>query len=317
MKNHKLSNNFYFTLKAMTKFTILLFISFIFFSCASFDVGTFSEILARTDADTIEGTVGGVIKTGQAIGKAAEEFTPEQEYYLGRSVGAIILSQYKPYNKNQKLSDYVNNICWSLEVNNLNNRPLHGYHVQILDTQEINAFATTGGHIFVSKGIIDACKNEDQLAAIIAHEMSHIQLKHGTKAIKTDRWTDVGKEAFSTFAKSQTGDNELLEGLVSSFSDSISDISATLINSGYSRDTEKQADELALTILQNTGYNPEEMINSLKDLQNSGNYSSGGFTATHPSPEQRIKNLKKPLSKMKSVETYPERTARFKEIIGK
>ncbi|MDR0324377.1 MAG: M48 family metalloprotease, partial [Treponema sp.] len=123
------------------------------------------------------------------VSAAQEDFTPEQEYYIGRAVAANILSQYRLWNGNPALTAYLNNICAAITINS--NPPegdvFNGYHVAILDSTEINAFATSGGHILITRGLISAAKSEDALAAVIAHEVAHIQLKHSLKAIKESR----------------------------------------------------------------------------------------------------------------------------------
>src|SRR5215469_12178386 len=65
------------------------------------------------------------------------------------------------------------------------NLPFNGFYVMILDTMQFNAFASPGGHIFLTRGLVEATTSEDMLAALIAHEMAHIQLKHGLNLISS------------------------------------------------------------------------------------------------------------------------------------
>ena len=64
-----------------------------------------------------------------------------------------------------------------------------GYHFLILDSDEINAFAAPGGFIFVTRGLLRCCKHEDAAAAVLAHEIGHVELRHGLQAIKKSRIT--------------------------------------------------------------------------------------------------------------------------------
>ncbi|MCL2128659.1 MAG: M48 family metalloprotease, partial [Treponema sp.] len=115
-----------------------------------------------------------ISNSSQAMGSAAEEITPEQEYYIGRAVGANILSTYRIWNGSPALTAYANRICNAITFNSPRPDIYNGYHVMLLDTDEINAFATSGGHIFLSRGIVTSAKSEDALAGVIAHEIAHI-----------------------------------------------------------------------------------------------------------------------------------------------
>ncbi len=68
---------------------------------------------------------------------------------------------------------------------------IKSYYAAILDSNEINAFAASGGHLFVTLGLLDIVNSEDTLASVMAHEVAYIQLQHGIKAIKTRRMTRV------------------------------------------------------------------------------------------------------------------------------
>ncbi|MDD4873082.1 MAG: M48 family metalloprotease, partial [Kiritimatiellae bacterium] len=142
-------------------------------------VGVGVGVITPSQADSIN-------KTTTAVGKVFEQLTPENEYYIGRSVGATILQSYKPYDS-QNANHYLNILGQTLAMASDRPETFGGYHFLLIDTDEINAFAAPGGLIFVSRGLIKCCKNEDALAAVLAHEVGHVQLMHGLKAIKTSR----------------------------------------------------------------------------------------------------------------------------------
>ena len=125
-----------------------------------------------------------------AVSKSVEEFTPEQEYYIGRSVAAVILTKYPPYT-NQPANEYLNLLGQTLAQVSDMPEIFRGYRFLVLNSDEINAFATPGGHIFITRGLLRCCRNEDAVAAVLAHEIGHIQLKHGIQAIKKARVTDA------------------------------------------------------------------------------------------------------------------------------
>lgn len=252
------------------------------------------------------------IKAGSAIGKAFENITPEQEYYIGRAVAANIAEQYTPFTKNANLTAYLNRICRSIVVNSPRPDLYNGYHVMILDSEEINAFATSGGHIFVTRGLLRSAASEDALAAIIAHEIAHIQLQHSLKAIKNSRINNalvVTGSSAASIATQGTGLGELTDV----FTESVGEVVTTMVTKGYSRDQEFEADNLALALMAASGYEPSSLIEMLRVLQKNQASHAGGFNSTHPSPDNRIKNAEKSIGKYKVADTRGYRQERFQK----
>jgi predicted Zn-dependent protease len=180
--------------------------------------------------------------------------------------------------------------------------------VSILDSAEINAFATSGGHIFVTRGLINAAKSEDALAGVIAHEVAHIQLQHSIKAIKNSRVTQALLVTGTSAAGAATGMN--VNQLTDIFNESVGEVVTTLINNGYSRDQEYQADNTAMSLMAAAGYSPSGLIDMLKQLS-SVQTSSSGFGKTHPTPAQRITNAEKSVKSYKVANTSSSRQSRF------
>ena len=254
-----------------------------------------------------------IAKTGVAWDKAYEDITPEQEYYIGRAVGANILSAYKLKNAPAQLS-YVNRICNALVINSPRPEIYNGYHVNILDSDEINAFATPGGHIFITGGLIGSTISEDTLASVIAHEIAHIQLQHGLKAIKDSRKTQAKMELLNVGTTMLT--NTELEEITGVFGVGVNDIVNSLMN-GYSQQQEFDADSTALALLELAGYEPSSLLDVLKILETNQQGKPGGFNKTHPSPTQRISNVQKSVDKYKVDDTRSFRVARYKTAMGR
>ena len=240
--------------------------------------------------------------------KSFEDFTPEQEYYIGRAVGAMILSRYKPY-ESPEANLYLNTLGQSLAQFSELPETFNGYHFLILDSEDINAFSAPGGLIFVSRGLIRCCEHEDALAAVLAHEIGHVQFKHGLQAIRKSRITS----AITTLAiKGAKGlGSEKLAALTETFEGSIRDITSTLVNSGYSRSFEKSADKAAVSILDRTGYNPQGLIEMLKIMQKKLKPGGLDFAKTHPSPSFRIASLREYMVGYPRVEKPKARQDRF------
>lgn len=263
--------------------------------------------------DMLDSPVGGAIADSiKSIDEASEEITPENEYYIGRSVAAAITSKYAVYKDAPQMTAYLNAICGAITMNSDMPFLYRNYCVVIMDTDEINAMATPGGHIFISRGLINACNSEDELAAVIAHEIAHIQLKHSISAIKTSRISGAVAQSLKATAmigavvandrlEQKTGislsDNEMQVVLeaTASFSDITNEIAEKLINSGFSKSQEYDADEKALTLMADAGYDPRAMLDMLSAIPTGGNH---GWDATHPSPKDRIKKVNNALSDM-------------------
>jgi predicted Zn-dependent protease len=293
---------------------ICVFITVSLFSaCGS--MGALSSIgatIAQKAGVIDKNTATAISNSGQALAQAGATITPEQEYYIGRAVAANILTHYKIDSSNPALTQYLNDICATITVNSSRPDIYNGYHVAILDSDEINAFSTSGGHIFVTRGLIACTDSEDSLAAVLAHEIAHIQLKHSLKAIKTNRInTALLTTVVSAGAAASKKD---VQQVTDMFNNSVGDIVNTMLNSGYSQTQEFAADSTALGLLANAGYNPSAMLTMLKLLEKGEQGKTGGFVKTHPSPEARIANVEKTLGQYKVTDTSSYRTARYKEI---
>jgi len=288
---------------------IIIVFSFVIFSChtaaslvdGAAQIAGAAGIIDQNTADAIS-------MSARAIGSAAEEITPEQEYYIGRAVAANILATYNIWNGNPALTAYLNNICAAIVINSPRPEIYNGYRVAILDSDEINAFATSGGHIFVTRGLIDAAGSEDDLAGVIAHEIAHIQLQHSIQSIKSSRITQAILITGTAATGAITGMdvNELTEVL----NESVGEIVLTLVTNGYSQAQEFEADTTAMSLMASAGYNPSGLVDMLRSL-NTVQTAGAGFGKTHPTPAQRITNAEKTVDSFNVTDNSVSRQTRF------
>ena len=269
------------------------------------ELGTATGIITQDNADSM-------IKTTKAISKSFEDITPPQEYYIGRSIGAVILEKY-PADNNAEANKYLNQVGQTLARVSDMPETFGGYHFLIQDSNEINALAAPGGLIFVTRGILECCRHETAVAAVLAHEIGHVQAKHGLRAIKKSRITNalvtIGVEGAKTFGTQELAD------LTHDFEGSIDDISQTLINSGYSRAYEFEADQAAITIMRRVGYNPSGLVDMLQVMQQRLVPDQEDFASTHPSPESRIAEIKATIGFAAPVREVRERQMRFESAL--
>ncbi|MBE0556611.1 MAG: M48 family metalloprotease [Proteobacteria bacterium] len=263
-------------------------------------IGQGTGVITGTQAESIR-------KTTKAVSRSAEEFTPEQEYYIGRSVGAVVLAKYRAFD-NDQVNRYVNVLGQTLAQASDLPSIFGGYRFLVVDSGEINAFATPSGLVFVTRGLVRCCRNEDALAAVLAHEIGHIQLRHGMQAIEKARMT----EALTTLAAegAKTFGSREVAALTQTFGGTITDITNTLISNGYARSSEFAADRAALVLLKRVGYNPTGLVDMLAVMRK--NLKAGGldFAKTHPAPDDRIAEIQK------NAPASAARLQRFQQTLG-
>ncbi|MBU0678162.1 MAG: M48 family metalloprotease [Verrucomicrobia bacterium] len=269
-------------------------------------VGQATGAISEQEADSLR-------RSGKAVAKTFEAITPEQEYYIGRAVGATVVNTYSPYD-DEAATRYINLLGQTLAQASDKPETFGGYHFLVLDSDEINAFSAPGGLIFVSRGMLRLCKDEDDLAAVLAHEVGHVQFQHGLRAIKKSRLTSALTILAAESAKS-FGGQELAQ-LTEAFEGSISDITSTMMNSGYARKLERQADEAAVTIMQRVGYDPAALVDVLHEMKKQLKPGGHDFAKTHPDPDDRIKDIREILRTSGPVDRPPQRQKRFEENLG-
>lgn len=244
--------------------------------------------------------------------KAIRPMTEQEEYYVGRAVAAMILGQYKLCNS-ERLTSYVDAIGQAAALSSDRPFTYGGYHFAVLESDEINALSCPGGIIFITRGMMQRARNEEELAAILSHEVAHVNHKDGLASIQKSRWVEavtiLGSEAARKFGGAE------LTKLVSLFEGSANDVMKTLLVNGYGREQEESADRSALTFLHRLGYNPyglPDLLGTLAQKQTSGGRQ--GIFATHPGMNQRIAQCSSTLSKNQWPRTgEPRRDQRFRD----
>jgi predicted Zn-dependent protease len=305
--------------KRIPAFLALLFCFALVAGCETTQSGAPSpaaSVLGAAVGSVLPGAAGvhadSVVRVATAFGKTFQDITPEQEYYIGRTVAATVLVSYPPY-QDPEATRYINVLGQTLAQASDRPETFGGYHFLILDSAEVNAFAAPGGLILVTRGMIRLCKTEDALAAVLAHEISHVQFRHGLASIKSNRFASfagvVGAEAAKSYSPAQ------LSQLTEIFEGTIGDITTTLMTKGYSRELEREADKGAVTILKRVGYDPSSLEQLLTAMQKNLKPGGPGFIKTHPDPGDRAKDIR-PLAAGSPVKPGPLRQQRFQKVLG-
>lgn len=297
--------------KSKTSILFIIVLSLLLSSCSSimYIASVTAEVAGMTGVID-QNVAHSISKSTESIGNAAEVITPEYEYIIGKQVAANLLGQYPLYSNNEA-TKYLNYICQSMVIHSEKPNLYKGYFVGILDSDEINAFATSGGHILITKGLLKCADTEDAIAAVIAHEIAHIQLQHSIKAIKASRATMATLATLSATAVTLSNGAEDTVEFLQFLDSSVNEAISTLVDSGYSVSHELAADKKALELMNNAGYDTSCMNDMLSLLEENSKTKVTGFVKTHPTPEKRKNNLKNEYKKY-SVFTPKEcRTQRF------
>jgi Zn-dependent protease with chaperone function len=234
-------------------------------------------------------------------------FSKEQDIQIGKEAAAQV-EQEMPIIHNRRLEDYVRKLAsqlWSLpEADD------YPYSIQIVQDPTINAFALPGGPMFIHTGLIEAADNEAQLAGVIAHETSHVALRHGTnQASKATPFQLLG-----LFAGGLVGDS--LWGQLTQIGIGIGANSVLL---KYSRNAERDADLLGTRLMAKAGFDPVQMATFFQKLEAEGGARGPEFFSSHPNPGNRIKAVEKEISFLPPIKVKPESQefSRIKGIISK
>jgi beta-barrel assembly-enhancing protease len=289
-----------------------------------------AAIAASSISCKVQLTPESIAKSWHAYQDAKKDLTPENEYYVGRSVATNLLSRanYKyveadAFSQGQlgATTAYVNAVGNVLAASAMSAprkddrpSPISGWHFVIVDDETINAFAAAGGFILVNKGLIKAARNEDELAAVLAHEVAHTVRGHALGSIKKSRMAGVYKEMLNSTVQL---DEQQLGTLTKAFEGAMDDMINSMVVKGYSRDTEFEADKVGIKILADAGYDPQAFIRLLEQLEKkTGHSGGGGFSSTHPSAKDRIAKLKAEAEKLGSKKAPKIRKERFEAAVA-
>lgn len=271
-------------MKSRTLFVLMTAALTLLAGCAEIvQVGTAAGegagVLSPEDRETIN-------RQAQSIAQAARPMTEKEEYYLGRGVAAAILGRYR-LQADSRRNEYLNSIGRTIALSSDKPYVYGGYHFAVLDTDEVNAMACPGGLILISRGMLQRAGSEEEVAAIIAHEVGHVVNRDGVKAISAARWSQV-VTSLGTDAAGRYGGKELAD-LTTLFEGSVTDVFKTIVVNGYSQEQEKTADENAMLYMRRAGYDPYGLPDFLARLareQQGGDRR--GFFSTHPGMTERL-----------------------------
>lgn len=228
--------------------------------------------------------------------------SPEQDVAIGRQHAAQIEREMRVL-PDQVVQQYVNNIGKKLAAQTPGEK--FPYQFKVVDVKEINAFALPGGFLYVHTGAIVAAKNEAELAGVMAHEISHAALRHGTNQMSKQMVAEKGLGVASAILGGGRDGATL--------GDSVLSAGASLLFMRFSRTAEKQADLMGAQIMASAGYDPRGLGDFFKTLMAEG-ARPPQILSDHPDPGNRIQYLNELLPQLKVAPNPIVDTPEFQQL---
>jgi len=247
-----------------------------------------------------------LLDTAKNVGKATGEIAEKEEVEIGGELAARLLGA-APLVANEGLQRYVNRVGRWLASQT--ERPDLPWKFGVLDAPQLNAFATPGGNVFVTQGLLAQMKSEAELAGVLAHEIVHVLKKHHLKAIQKTAQLELANTAITTFAR-QDSNTPVREKLLAAGSE--------VFARGLDKSDELEADRLGVVIAARGGYDPYGLPAVLQALQAMNPEDSGLalMFKTHPAPAERLDALEKMQSMLDTYAAQRQLTARFAGAAG-
>jgi predicted Zn-dependent protease len=200
----------------------------------------------------------------------------QEEVSIGNQVATEVETNFKLSN-NEALIERVNRI--GMRVAKVSDRQDLTYHFKVLDNKDANALSTPGGYVYVNSGLMERA-DDDELAAVIAHEVGHIAARHSVQAMQANMATSLVAALVFSSVKTK---KEVSQGAA---------VALNLVMLGYSRGDEFEADKLGVRYAYRAGFDPYGMVHFLEKLQreNKENPLDKGlvYLKSHPLYSERI-----------------------------
>jgi predicted Zn-dependent protease len=251
--------------------------------------GTMAAALAvAIGCEAIKENVPYARQASEALGLLSKtSLTPEDEREIGRGVSANLLSQYPLYD-DAGMTRYVTLV--GAVVASQSDQPDWNYRFGIIDTPEVNAFSTPGGFIYITKGTLAQCKSEAELAGVLGHEIAHVALRHGAKAVEGENLKKFGILVGSTAAEAASG----YKMTDTAFTGIVDELTDGMLLRPRDRDQEIEADRIGERYAAAAGYYPfglRDFLVRLRDRARPDDSAFKTFLATHPQPADRVTQI--------------------------
>lgn len=234
----------------------------------------------------------------------SNKYSVQDDVQLGRRAAQEVEQQY-PLMRDGEVQSYVENVGRRLvsAIPSQFQHPEFQYNFRVVNARDINAFALPGGPMYVNRGMIEAARSEGEMAGVMAHEISHVALRHGTaQATKGQKYgllAGIAGIAGTILGGQQVG--QLAQAPFAVY----------LLK--FSREYETEADVLGAQIMARAGYDPRDLANMFRTIEQQGGGGGGGFLSDHPSPKDRYARINRE-SQMLQVTAGARDSRQFQSI---
>jgi hypothetical protein len=215
-------------------------------------------------------------------------YSPEDDVEIGRQVSGEAEKELAIIT-DSLLAEYVNRL--GLELASVAPGERYPYQFKLVNDTAINAFALPGGFIYINRGIVEAADREAELAGVMAHEIGHVVLRHGTNQASRNSIFQLG---FGILGGIFGGGG----GVGAIVAQAGAGIGAAAFFNGFSRDAERQADLMGAQILYDAGWDPTGMPEFFEKLEAGGGSRGPEFLSSHPNPGNRAQSVAEEIRKI-------------------
>src|SRR5947209_4365507 len=233
-------------------------------------------------------------------------FSPDQDVQIGQQ-SAAEAEQQLPILNDRAVNDYVNRIGQRLAANSGSQ---FQYRFKVVNASDINAFALPGGFVYVNRGVIDDARNEGEVAGVLAHEISHVALRHGTHQASKAYLAQAGISILGGILGGHIGEG------AAQIINTVGGIGLNAVFLKYSRDLETQADVRGAQIMAASGYNPADMVAFFQTLERVDTSKKTNWMSDHPAPPDRIARIEKEERMLRVNGSAPENVAELQSLQG-
>ncbi|MGD8743176.1 MAG: M48 family metallopeptidase [Granulosicoccaceae bacterium] len=272
---------------------------------AAFDFGGLDVPFGGGNNDGGGIDIGETISGVKDVSRSITGIDEEEEIAIGNDAAAMLLGA-APLVTDPALQTYINRVGrW---VVSQTERPDLPWRFAVLDTDSVNAFATPGGKIFITRGLLYNLRNEAELAGVLAHEAAHVVRKHHIAAM-----TSLTSGAGGLLKLYRQTD----DGQGNAAATTLVDTLKNLYTSGLDQEDEFEADRMGVVIAARSGYDPYALVAVLQTLETARPEERERelMYRTHPAPRERIERLDSALEPLQSYAEQPAVQSRFADVM--
>jgi Zn-dependent protease with chaperone function len=249
--------------------------------------------------------VGGVAEAQTKVNPGWNMFSPQQDVEIGAQ-SASEAERQLPILNDADVTAYVNRIGQKLAANA--GGPQFQYRFRVVNASDINAFALPGGFIYINRGIIENARNEGEVAGVVAHEIAHVALRHGTHQASKAYGAQAGLQILGGLLGGKVGSN------TAQILNTVGGIGLNALFLKFSRELETQADVRGAQILAASGYTPADMVSFFNQLAKADTSKKTTWLSNHPAPPDRIARIEKERQMLKEPAAPTQNTQQLARI---